>query len=223
MNKCNYCNVKIIDATDHCPLCGSVIDTKEVGESRYPNVLKKEKSISFIFRLVLFISIITTIVCVGINYSIEANVKWSLIVAFSFMYLLLILYVFVRENAGYRVRTFSICAAGLILVIAIDYLLGAKRWSVNYVFPSLIILLDIALLVLMIVNHRNWQSYILILICMVLISIVPIILYALNVVTVPYVAQIALIFSLMITLGTLILGGPRVKNELYRRFHIMGK
>jgi len=75
----------------------------------------------------------------------------------------------------------------------------------------------------MIVNKRNWQSYILILFALVLISIIPVIMYWLDIVTSPYVSQIAFLVSLITTIGVLILGGPRVENELYRRFHIMGK
>lgn len=223
MKKCNFCNVKIIDETDHCPLCGSVLEGNDPGENRFPDVLKKEKAISFVFRLILFISIVAIVACVAINYITGQSTKWSFIVATSFLYALIILYMFVRENAGYRVRVFSICAAGLLHVMVIDYILGAKRWSVNYVFPSLIIFLVIAVIILMIVNHRNWQSYILILFLLVLISSISLVLYKLNIVTNPHMSLIAFCFSLTVTIGTLILGGPRVKNELYRRFHIMNK
>ena len=223
MKKCNFCKVKIIDETDHCPLCGSVLEGNEDGENRFPDILKKESALNFIYRLMLFISIVAIVTCVGINITTGQSTKWSLIVAVAFLYALLIIKMFARENAGYRVRTFGICAFGLFLVIVIDYILGAKRWSVNYVFPALIMLLVLSLIILMIVNHRNWQSYILLLFAMVIISVIPVILYHLGIVTNPYPSQIAFSFTLIVTVGTLILGGPRVKSELYRRFHIMGK
>ena len=58
--KCNFCDVIIKDETDHCPLCGGVLDGDTPGIDTYPNVLKKEKAISFIFRLTLFIAIIAS-------------------------------------------------------------------------------------------------------------------------------------------------------------------
>ena len=148
---------------------------------------------------------------------------WSLIVTFSFLYVLLILYMFVRENAGYRVRMYGIAAGGVILLVLIDYFTGFNRWSLNYIFPISIILMDIALVILMIVNRRNWQSYIILILCMVPVSLLPVILYAVSVITVKYPAQIAFALSLFSTLGVIILGGPRAKAELYRRFHIFGK
>jgi len=223
MKKCNFCNVLIKDDTGHCPLCGSVLEGSEPGVNTYPNIMRKERTIAFIFRLMLFIAIVAILLCVGINITTGMSVKWSLTVAFSFLYILIVLYMFKKEDSGYRARTFFICAFGIMLVMLIDYLFGAKRWSVNYVFPGVIIGLDLSIIVLMIVNKRNWQSYILILFALVLISIIPVIMYWLDIVTSPYVSQIAFLVSLITTIGVLILGGPRVENELYRRFHIMGK
>jgi len=223
MNKCNYCNVFIKDDTERCPLCGGVLEGNEIGEDTYPNVLKSEKTISFVFRLMLFIAIVSIVTCIGINYTTGVSVKWSLIVTFSFLYVLSILYMFVRENAGYRVRMYGIVAGGVLFLVGTDYICGWYRWSVNYFFPLAILLMDIALVVLMIVNRRNWQSYIILIMCMIPIALVPVILYALDVITNPYPAQLSFFISVFITLGVIILGGPRVKQELYRRFHIFGK
>lgn len=222
MNKCNFCNVFIKDDTDHCPLCGGVIEKNEPGVSTYPNVLKKEKAISFIFRLMIFIAIVAIVTCININYTMGIPIRWSLIVTFSLLYVLLVLYMFVKENAGYRVRMYGIAAAGCILLIAIDYICGFKRWSVNFVLPSIIIFLDVSLLLLMLINRRNWQSYILLLTAMVPVSLIPVLFYKLGIITNPYLSRIAFGLSLFASLGVIILGGPRAKCELYRRFHIKG-
>ena len=223
MKKCNFCNVMIKDQTDHCPLCGGVLEGDDPGINTYPNVLKKEKAVSFIFRLMVFISIIASTVCIATNVATGVSVAWSLIVTFSFLYVLLILYMFVKENAGYRVRVFGIAAAGVVLIILIDYILGFRRWSVNFVLPSAIILMSVTFLLLMLINRRNWQSYALIHVAILLISLIPIIMYKLDIVTNPYVSQVAFGIAFVISLGIIILGGPRVKSELYRRFHILGK
>ncbi|MDO4188899.1 MAG: DUF6320 domain-containing protein [Lachnospiraceae bacterium] len=223
MKKCNFCNVIIKDETDHCPLCGGVLEGNDPGVSTYPNVLKKEKAVSFIFRLMVFISIIASITCIATNIATHVSIAWSLIVTFSFLYVLLILYMFVKENAGYRVRVFGIAAAGVVLIILIDYILGFRRWSVNFVLPSAIILMSATFLLLMLINRRNWQSYALIHVGIFLSSLIPIIMYKFDIVTNPYVSQVAFGLSFVISLGIIILGGPRVKSELYRRFHILGK
>jgi len=223
VKKCNLCNVTIKDETDHCPLCGGVLDGDSPGHNTYPNVLKKERAINLIFRVMLFVAIVAVIISIYINLHTNVSFPWSLIVTFSFIYALIILYMFVKENAGYRVRLFGTCASGVVLVVLTDYILGFKRWSLNFVFPAVIIFVVLSLLVLMIINHRNWQSYIVLILAMVLISLIPIILSFLDVITIPFLANIAFGFSVFSALGVIILGGPRVKNELYRRFHVFGK
>jgi uncharacterized protein (DUF983 family) len=106
------------------------------------------------------------------------------------------------------------------MLITIDFLHGYNGWSVNYVFPAGIILVDVGILVVMAVNYKNWQSYMMQQIFMIICSIVALILCKVEVITSPIVSIIAMNVSLIIFLGTLILGGRRARVELKRRFHI---
>ena len=72
----------------------------------------------------------------------------------------------------------------------------------------------------MIVNRRNWQSYMMWQIFMILCSIVPVILIFTGIVTGRLFALIAFAFSLFLFLGTLIIGDRRARVELKRRFHV---
>ena len=65
--------------------------------------------------------------------------------------------------------------------------------------------MDVAIIVLMIANKRNWQSYIMWQIFMILCSFVPIILYLTGIIYVPYLALAALGTSVFLFLGTLII------------------
>ena len=93
-------------------------------------------------------------------------------------------------------------------------------WSVNYALPSAIILVDVGIIICMIVNRRNWQSYMMWQIFMILCSIVPVILIFTGIVTAQLFALIAFAFSLFLFLGTLIIGDRRARVELKRRFHV---
>jgi len=105
-------------------------------------------------------------------------------------------------------------------LIAIDFVNGYRGWSVRYVFPAAIILVDAGILILMCVNRRNWQSYIMWQIFMILCSVVPLVLYAVGIVTAPILALLAFAFSTALFLGTLIIGDRRARTELRRRFHV---
>ena len=104
--------------------------------------------------------------------------------------------------------------------MAIDFSVGYNGWSVNYAFPAGILLIDAGTLVLMAVNNKNWQSYIMLQIFMVLCSIMAIILNFVHIVTNPIVSIVALNVSVILLLGTIIIGGRRSRVELKRRFHI---
>lgn len=123
-------------------------------------------------------------------------------------------------KTGYRAKIHGTHADAILIVIAIDFLVGYRGWSVNYALPSAIILVDVGIIICMIVNRRNWQSYMMWQIFMILCSIVPVILIFTGIVTAQLFALIAFAFSLFLFLGTLIIGDRRARVELKRRFHV---
>ena len=48
MSKCRQCKIEILDETERCPLCGSVLEQTVEVENMYPNVrLKARKMMLF--------------------------------------------------------------------------------------------------------------------------------------------------------------------------------
>ena len=108
----------------------------------------------------------------------------------------------------------------VIMLVAIDFFVGYDGWSVNYVLPSGILLIDAGILVLMVINRKNWQSYLMLQIFMVICSSVAVVMNVFQIITEPIVSIIALNVSVILLLGTVIVGGRRSRVELKRRFHI---
>ena len=106
------------------------------------------------------------------------------------------------------------------MLLGIDYLTGYRRWALDYVFPGGIIAIDLALFILILINRRNWQSYMMSELQTILLSIVPVVLLQMRIIHFPYLACGSLGVSVFLFLGTLILGDPRARTELKRRFHI---
>lgn len=220
MKKCNYCKVNILDDTCSCPLCNGVLEEISPSSNSYPNVYKKTRKTSIIFRILLFAGIVSVIVSLMLNYYMNFSYKPSLVITVSFVYALYIVYLFNREGAGYRRRILGGVIGGVLLITFIDYLFDFKKWSVDYVLPSAILAIELCFLILMIVNKRNWQSYIIVLGGTFLVSLVPLYLCRIDVIDNPIMSQIACAICLIVLLGVLILGGPRVGQELRRRFYI---
>ena len=154
------------------------------------------------------------------NYYGTFETAWSLATGLILFYGYLVIRFAILGKSGYIAKTIVLTLIAILALIAIDFVSGYKGWSVRYVFPAAIIGIDAVILLLMIVNRRNWQSYIMWQIFMILCSFVPIILYFVGIIYVPYLALAALGTSVFLFLGTVIIGDRRARVELKRRFHI---
>ncbi len=221
MSKCLKCNVMICDDTDRCPLCRHVLEVKTGQEKNYyPDAILVTKRFRFLENLLLFLSIVAVCVLAGINYTVNPDILWSVIAALVLLYVNVAFKLAVIGKSGYMFKTVMLVLIAVPVLLSIDYLTGYSRWSLDYVLPAGVLAMDLMLLILILVNRRNWQSYMMSQIFTLLLSVVPVILYLINVIHFPYLAWIAFGASAFLFLGTLILGDRRARTELKRRFHI---
>lgn len=222
MRQCKKCNVEILNRTAICPLCKSVLEVSGEVENgtEYPDVGKMTKKLNFVVRLYSFLAIVIEAVLIIINYKIYHGVWWSAISGISILYFYITLKYSIQKNTGYKAVILTQVIGAVLLVIAVDNIVGYQGWSVNYVMPGAILLLDATIVVLMLVNMANWQSYILMQILTVLVSAAGLILWGFGVVTRPLLLFLAAAASGSLLLATLIFGERRAKTELKRRFHV---
>jgi hypothetical protein len=207
--------------TDKCPFCHCVLeqDAAECRES-YPRAWVAVRRFHLFENIVLFLSIVIEAVLVLVNILVTPFWAWSVVIGLILIYGNVVLRLAIIGKSGYLFKTISLVIMAIFTLIAIDYLTGYRRWSLNYVVPAGVLLMDAGILVLMIVNKRNWQSYMMVQIITILLSLVQVILLAAGEVASPYLTVIACAVSVFIFLGTLIIGDERAKTELKRRFHI---
>jgi hypothetical protein len=187
---------------------------------RYPEAWVVVRRFHLLENIVLFLSILIEAVLILINYLVTPFFVWSAIVGLILIYANVVLRLAIIGKSGYLFKTISLVLFAIVILIAIDYLTGYRRWSLNYVMPAGILLMDVGILVLMVVNRRNWQSYMMVQLITILLSLVPVILLAVGEVTFSWLAVIACAVSVFIFLGTLIIGDERARTEMKRRFHI---
>ena len=221
MSRCRQCNIEILDETNRCPLCHSALEHTFDVENMYPNVKTQTRKWVFWSRIYLFSAILLEAVFYGINYVDKYKIGWSLVAGLILLYGYLIIQLAILGQAGHKLKIVLLAAIALVMMVLIDFLIGYHGWSVNYVLPAGVIVLDIGIVVLMIVNRRNWQSYIMWQILMLLVSAMLGIFYWLDIITVPYLLSASILFSVFLFLGTVIIGDRRARVELKRRFHII--
>ena len=220
MSRCKQCNVEILDETERCPLCHSVLEKTVEVENMYPNVRTMTRRLALLSRIYLFVAILVEALLIYLNVLSDSEMFWSAIPGLAMLYGYLVLRYAILGKSGYKGKIIVLTLIAILMVVAIDFVVGYRGWSVNYALPSAILLVDAGILVLMCINRRNWRSYMMWQIFMILCSVVPLVLYAVGIVTAPILALLAFAFSTALFLGTLIIGDRRARTELRRRFHV---
>ena len=220
MSRCRQCNIEILDETERCPLCNSVLEQTVELENMYPDVRMITRKLMLISRIYLLCAIIAEVVLVYINAVSESEIWWSAITGLGLLYGYMLIRYAILGTSGYMSKTIVLTLLAVLMSVAADFVTGYQGWSVNYFLPAGILLMDAGILVLMITNRRNWQRYLLWQIFMILYSLVSIVLALPGIVTSPLPGRIALAASVFLFLGTLIIGDRKALTELKRRFHI---
>ena len=220
MSRCKQCNVEILDETERCPLCHSVLEKTVEVENMYPNVRTMTRRLAPLSRIYLFVAILVEALLIYLNVLSDSEMFWSAIPGLAMLYGYLVLRYAILGKSGYKGKIIVLTLIAILMVVAIDFVVGYRGWSVNYALPSAILLVDAGILILMCINRRNWQSYMMWQIFMILCSVVPLVLYAVGIVTAPLLALLAFAVSAALFLGTLIIGDRRARTELRRRFHV---
>ena len=220
MSRCRQCKVEIKDETHFCPLCHCVLEPGENDKDTYPDVRFKTKRMMLVARIYLFLAIILSVILIAANHAFYHGTWWCAIVIAALAYVYLTLHFAILNDAGYRMKIVVLTIFGILTIILIDVVMGYRGWSVNYVIPGGILLIDMGILILMIVNFRNWQSYLLFQIAVILCSLIPLVFWKFKVLTDPLLSQIAFGVSVFLFLGTVIIGDRRARVELKRRFHV---
>lgn len=220
MSRCRQCNIEVLDETQRCPLCNTVLDLSVELENMYPDIRFRTKKFMLFSRIYLFLAVVTEIVLINICMYSQMQSLVYIISGLVLFYGYIVLRYAIIGKSGYIAKTIVLTITAVILLVAVDFTVGYNGWSVNYVLPSGILLIDAGILAAMVINRKNWQSYIMLQIFMVLCSIATQILYFMDIVTDPVMTSIALNTSFILFLGTVIIGGRRARVELQRRFHI---
>lgn len=220
MSKCRNCNVEILDETEFCPLCHSVLEQTEELENMYPDARLKNQKMKFVTRLYLFCALVVEFLLVIIDFNGENQVHWSVLVGLGLLYVYTVLRYAILGKSGYRAKTIVLVLLAVLVTVVVDFVTGYRGWSVDYVASGGILLVDVIIIALMIWNRRNWQSYIMWQITMILFALIPAVLYLIGLERNFIMAFLPLIVSVFLFIGTLMIGGRRAGQELYRRFHI---
>ena len=207
-----------------CPLCQCTLsETEEAtaeAEPAYPYVDRQRKRIRRALNIYVFAAVAAWIILLVTNVYLHNSLWWTFLIGAGMLYGYVTLWYTVQKSASVKGKVTLQALLAFLLLLLLDILLGFGGWSLNIVFPLFIVGYDFAVLIMMLADRYNWQSFILMEVLAVALSLVPFGLYALGLFTMIYLAVGVLIFTLIVFGGTIVVGGQRAREELARRFHM---
>ena len=220
MAKCVNCNIEILDPAQTCPLCRSVLVQDCELENMYPDVRVMQRKLLLLTRIYLYIALLLEATLLGMDLLFDGDIAWSAITGPILLCTYMILRYAVIGKADYRYKVFLVALLAVLTAVAVDFFSGYRGWSLDYVLPSAIVIMDGIIIGCMIWNRRNWQSYIMWQLLMVLCSLIPAGLFLAGLERNEYLSFFPLAASAALFAGTMIIGERRAWTELRRRFHI---
>ena len=220
MGKCQNCRIEILDEAERCPLCQTVLEPTDALENMYPNIRLRRRRRLLACRIYLFSAILVQAILMLIDYLTPSPFHWSFITGLALLLGYICLRLGISDKAGYRSKLILLTLTVLGCIYGVDAVMGYRGWSLDYVLPGGLMAVDGVILILMICNRRNWQSYIMWQILMILLSLIPVVLYLAGIERNPLMAFLPLAVSCFLFLGTVMIGGSRAVTELKRRFHV---
>lgn len=223
MAKCLNCQIEVLDDVESCPLCRAILEPTEEVENMYPNVRPHIQNMTFYLRVYLFCAILLGGAMLLWDFWTDRKLQWSIVVVVGLLYTYIVWQQSVLGKTSYKNKLATLCVIGALFVLGVDISMGYEGWSVSYIIPAGILMIDLVIIFIMLRNRRTWQSYIMAQIWMILCSIIICgICYATgkesSALGFP-LAFAALVSSVLLFLGTLIIGDRRARTELKRRFH----
>lgn len=194
---------------------------KPAGDTNtYPEVEKKRQKMKLAVGICWICSLVTFALMRMLSMQLDFERAWDGLVGGCLLYMMCTFHISFLGRRGYQFKMVTQTILGILVVILIDGILGFYGWSINYVMPAVFVLIDVAVLILMLVNSRNWQSYIPIQLLTVLLSFGGVVLYAMGIIREWYCVLPGFAIVCVVFFGTLLVGGRRSVQELRRRFHL---
>lgn len=227
MKYCPKCKVNIAQHLTYCPLCQSELIEKDSlnndipeTESIFPNTYEIYTSHHMVLKIVGFIALSISIICIFANFLFPAKVWWSLVVTGTMLCTWCSLAVAISKRRNILkyllYQSIIIC----IFAVFIDIFTGFTGWSITFVLPIVFTVAMILMYILSKILHLQAGDYIIYLLLDEIFGILPLFLLLMDHLTVRVPSLICLMVSTISVISLIIFEGKSMYQELYRRLHI---
>ena len=220
MNTCPHCKIHVGGSPTSCPLCQSQL----LGEGeppRYPSVEPEQRRYSLAYKIVAFVLLTATVICVAIDLlGPDTPVSWSIPVILGVAGTLILLRVMMKRRRNAPKLLFQTLVLVSVVLVLCDLATGWHRFSVDYVVP---ILCTVALVLNSIfgyINRHFTENGLVYLLLNIVVGALPYLAFLLSPQQAPVAWTVCLIVGIITFLSLVIFKGRDLWTELQKRLHL---
>ncbi len=212
MKRCNNCQIDLNTNYEYCPFC----QDKLVGKSfsYYPKYKKKKSSI--IFKIILFISLLTAIITGFIDYQIHSGLTWSIYCILGLISNIIITYYIFNSEKDISNSIIGYFLV-LILISIIWYYKTNIKLITNIIIPILCLFIMLYTIIISFITKKKPLTYLSI---NILIVIEPILLILRHEITFNILCYIDILLFIIIIITLYFFNHDEFKEEIIKIFRI---
>lgn len=221
MQYCEKCKASIRGRREYCPLCQGPL-TGEGSEEReaFPLMSAPRHPYHLFFRIMVFLSVASVVVCLAINAMFPGSGKWSLFVAAGMGCMWLSLIIAVQKRGNIPKNIIWQAAVVSVLCVLWDWFTGRHGWSIDYVLPILFVFAMMTMAVIARILRLKIEDYLIYLVIDALYGIIPVAFWLLGWLKVVYPSLICAAVSLVSLTALLAFEGENMREEIKKRLHL---
>ena len=185
----------------------------------YPK-LSNVKRNNIIFIASIAISVIIINILLIINVLVDKTNHWSMLCIAGIIYAYGTVIYTKKRNVNIASNVFAQCLLVSLLILAIDYFLGYRGWSINIAIPIVVIVANSTLMILTIISRKRYIRYSVYHMLTFLFSMIPLILLLSGILENKVLTIVSSGIAGLSLLLTIILCGKAMWEETKKRLHV---
>ncbi|NLP33631.1 MAG: hypothetical protein GX359_00325 [Clostridiales bacterium] len=222
MQYCEHCKVKIKGNHPVCPLCAGLLEQRKSPQEEdvFPQIPTIYQEFNVFIRLLLLISIATTVISFAINIIFTEESRWSILVAAGIACMWISLFFIIRKRNNIpKTIVWQVGLLGILSVIW-DASMGWIGWSIDYVIPSICVGAMIVMAVAAKILKLGVRDLLVYFLVDGIFGFIPIIFIIFGWLNVLYPSVICVAVSVINLSALILFEGDNMKAELDKRMHI---
>lgn len=222
MQYCDYCKVKIRGNHPVCPLCGGILEQKDIDleDDVFPHIPTIYQEFNLFIRILLLISISVIVIGFAVNIIVTPDSRWSILVAAGILCMWISLFFIIRKKNNIPKTIIWQVALISILSVIWDSSMGWIGWSIDYVIPSACVGAMIVMPIAAKILKLGVRDLIFYLLVDGVFGFIPLIFILFGWLNVLFPSVICVATSAISLSALILFEGNSIKAELDKRMHI---